>query len=56
MKRSVYLKDHKRLRQYLNRKRKSGDWHAVRDAAVDIEVLEAKWNAAARSGDSSTLT
>ncbi len=33
---------HQSLINYLQRKIALNDWHAVRDVAVDIEILEAK--------------
>jgi hypothetical protein len=41
----TYEEHHAALEKYLLSKFHMKDWHGVRDAAVDIEVLEAKENA-----------
>lgn len=37
----TYAEQHAALVQYLKVKAEQGDWHAVRDAAADLELLEA---------------
>lgn len=37
-----YERDHKIMVDYLLLQVRDGDWHGVRDAATDIEVMEAK--------------
>ena len=38
----TYDEQHAALVRYLAAKTEQGDWHAVRDAAVDIEIMEAE--------------
>lgn len=48
MTRYHYQKRRKALIAYLLSKAKQEDFHAVRDACVDIEVLDAKWKSRTR--------
>jgi hypothetical protein len=40
----TYEEHRRTLIEYLKAKVELADWHGVRDAAVDIEILEAKEN------------
>lgn len=49
------MPDRATLIEYLLMKAKQEDWHAVRDACVDIEILDAKISCRCRAVDLASL-